>query len=256
MSELADDGSGGEETEDEALLQRAQIAREIIGTVRDVPPTDAPRALCRACVALLPHVSGLSVSVIGETGEAGVLLCASDDVATRLSEIQYTLGEGPCTKAVRLLAPVFAADLTSVPDVRRWPVFSVQATRAGAGAVFSFPLTGAGRALGTLDLYRRTAGSLSSDHIRTALLVADALTLAVAALDHTSANPEGVVTWLEGVESNREEIHQATGMIMVQLDVSAEEALLRLRARAFAQGRTTSEVARDVVNRTMDMRHD
>ncbi len=45
-------------------------------------------------------------------------------------------------------------------------------------------------------------------------------------------------------------------MIMVQLDVSAEEALLRLRARAFAQGRTTSEVARDVVNRTMDMRHD
>ena len=42
-------------------------------------------------------------------------------------------------------------------------------------------------------------------------------------------------------------------MIMVQLEVGPEEALARLRARAFAQGRTASEVARDIVDRTLDM---
>jgi AmiR/NasT family two-component response regulator len=45
-------------------------------------------------------------------------------------------------------------------------------------------------------------------------------------------------------------------MIMVLLGVSAEEALLRLRARAFAQEQTSTEVARAIIDRTMDIRHD
>jgi hypothetical protein len=151
---------------------------------------------------------------------------------------------------------VFAPDLRRGPDVRRWPLFSDQAARAGVEAAFSVPLAGAGGALGTLDLYRETAGGLDGDEVRTALLVADAVVLAVTALDRASADTAGVVTWLAGAESDREEIHQATGMIMAQLGVGAEEALLILRARAFAQGRTSSEVARAVIDRTMDMRHD
>jgi AmiR/NasT family two-component response regulator len=51
-------------------------------------------------------------------------------------------------------------------------------------------------------------------------------------------------------------VYHATGMIMVQLGVSAEEALLRLRARAFAQGRSAAEVARAVVDRSLDLRDD
>ncbi|MEU2421926.1 hypothetical protein ABZ619_12985 [Streptomyces sp. NPDC007851] len=43
---------------------------------------------------------------------------------------------------------------------------------------------------------------------------------------------------------------------MIQLGVSAEEALLRLRARAFAQGRTSAGVARAIIDRTMDIRHE
>jgi hypothetical protein len=38
--------------------------------------------------------------------------------------------------------------------------------------------------------------------------------------------------------------------------VSAEEALLRLRARAFTQGRTSTEVARAIIDRSMDLRDD
>ncbi|MGW2823744.1 GAF and ANTAR domain-containing protein, partial [Streptomyces sp. NPDC001443] len=248
-----DDPAGGRDAEQETEARRALIVREIVDALRGLPPDEAPEALCRTCMMLLPAVSGLSVSVRGDSPGLSVVLCASDGVAARLAEIQYTLGEGPCMEAVRLRAPVFAADLRRAPDARRWPLFSVQAARAGVEAVFSLPLGGAGSALGTLDLYRRTPGPLSGDQVRTALLVADAVTLTVIALDHAFPAPEGVVTWLAGAEADREEVHQATGMIMVQLGVTAEEALLRLRARAFTQGRTSVEVARAVIDHTMDL---
>lgn len=251
-----DDLLGGGDAGEETDIERARIAQRLIAGVRGLPSQEVPDALCRACVGLLPTGLGLSVSVLGDNPDTGVVLCASNDVSTQLAELQYTLGEGPCREAVRLSAPVLATDLARTPDADRWPLFSVQTVKAGARAVFSAPLTGAGSALGTLDLYRDTPGSLSSDHVRTVLLVADAVTLAVLALDQASSDFEGVVTWLSGAESDREEVHQATGMIMMQLGVSAEEALLRLRARAFTQGRTATEVARAIIERTMDLRDD
>ncbi|WP_416968052.1 GAF and ANTAR domain-containing protein [Streptomyces sp. 4F14] len=247
-----DDGNA----EDGLHVERARVTHELIAGVQGLPASQVPEALCRACVALLPVASGLSVSVLGDSTDIGVVLCASDDVAARLAEIQYTLGEGPGMEAVRLRAPVFAADLTSPPATRRWPLFSVQAAKAGAEAAFSLPLADGSGTLGTLDLYRETSGSLSDAHVRTALLVADAVALAVLALDHASADPEGVVTWLAGAETDREEVHQATGMMMVRLGVNAEEALLRLRARTFSEGRTATEVARGIIDGTLDLRDD
>ena len=52
----------------------------------------------------------------------------------------------------------------------------------------------------------------------------------------------------------RREVHQATGMILAQLDISATEAFIRLRAHAFATGRSVQEVAHDVVTRMLDFR--
>jgi hypothetical protein len=50
---------------------------------------------------------------------------------------------------------------------------------------------------------------------------------------------------------NRAEIHQATGMVVAQLGVSAADALARLRAHAFAEQRLLGDVARDVVARRL-----
>jgi hypothetical protein len=54
---------------------------------------------------------------------------------------------------------------------------------------------------------------------------------------------------VDELSDSRPEIHQATGMISVQLGVGIAEALSRLRARAFAQGCPLSELAADVVAR-------
>jgi AmiR/NasT family two-component response regulator len=49
----------------------------------------------------------------------------------------------------------------------------------------------------------------------------------------------------------RAEIHQATGMVVAQLGVSAQDALARLRAYAFAEQRLLGDVAHDVVSRRL-----
>jgi hypothetical protein len=46
-------------------------------------------------------------------------------------------------------------------------------------------------------------------------------------------------------------VHQATGMIIVQLGVTAAVALARLRAHAYAHDRRLREVASDVVARRL-----
>ncbi|MDQ0604630.1 hypothetical protein QF037_008975 [Streptomyces canus] len=247
---------GDQNAERTAQRERSRIARDLTSAVAGLPDAAIPDALCRACVTLLPEVSGLSASLAGPATRTGIVLFASDEVASELADTQFTLGEGPCTEALRLRAPVLAPDLTRGPDARRWPLFTVKAAKIGVEAVFSVPLTAAAGQLGTLDLYRETAGAMSQAHLRTALLVADALTLAISALDHASADSSEVVTWLQGAEADREEVHQATGMIMMQLGVNPQEALLRLRARAFAQDQTSTGIARAVIDRTTDLRHE
>jgi AmiR/NasT family two-component response regulator len=49
-------------------------------------------------------------------------------------------------------------------------------------------------------------------------------------------------------------VHQATGMVAIQLDVSTVDALASLRAAAYRAGRSIYEVAVDVVNRRLTFR--
>ncbi|WP_327351523.1 GAF and ANTAR domain-containing protein [Streptomyces sp. NBC_01304] len=259
------DGASGRVSEG-----RQQITAALAAAAAGVARRDVPLALCRACLDLLP-VTGASVSLTAP-GAVQALWCASDPVAGRLAEAQYTLGEGPCRSALELVAPVLAADLTGGPDFRRWPVFAQQAVELGARAVFSLPLGTGVLAIGTFDLYRDSVGALSERELRLALMVRDALTFAVLNLHHDfelnprhgsdlqfAAEPDGhdpvdgsgVASWVEAAEADHTEVHQAVGMVMAQLETDPQQALDRLRAHAFAEGRTVTEVARDVVDRAL-----
>ncbi|MGW2726187.1 GAF and ANTAR domain-containing protein [Streptomyces sp. NPDC001494] len=220
--------------------------------VRD-DPQRMPEALCKACVRLLP-VTGASVSISGGRG-VQVTWCASDRVAARLAELQYTLGDGPCQTALDQGTPVIAADLTAGRDTRRWPVFAHEAAGLGVLAVFSLPLGVSGAAVGTLDLHCDQVGGLSEPDLRTALWVRDAVTYALMSVQPAQGTDdeaeEGVASWLEASEADHTEVYQAVGMVMVQIEVDPEQALDRMRARAFAEGRTVSQVARDVLARKL-----
>ncbi|MER6025232.1 GAF and ANTAR domain-containing protein [Streptomyces sp. NPDC001851] len=218
-------------------------------------PQQVPGALCAACTRLLP-ISGSSVSISGGKGVC-VTWCASDRVAARLAELQYTVGDGPCQSALDQGAPVVAADLTGGADARRWPIFAHEAVALGVRAVFSLPLGVGGAAIGTLDLYSESTGGLTERDMRTALWVRDAVTYALVSLQtagHQGAEEDTedeVASWVAASEADHTEVYQAVGMVMVQLDLDPEQALDRLRARAYVDGRTVSQVAREVLARRL-----
>ncbi|MFD2689680.1 GAF and ANTAR domain-containing protein [Streptomyces phyllanthi] len=201
-------------------------------------PGEIPGRLCAAAVRLLP-VTGASVSL--RVAGMPVRLSASDEAAARVAQVQETVGDGPCRHAAEVGAPVFASDLTRGDDVSRWPVFAQQAVAAGVRAVYSLPLGSDTACVGTLDLYRDTPGELTGRALRSAHLVAGVMTMALMAM------VRGPQSAASGLPADHDEVHQAVGMIMVQLGVSADDALARLRAHAFVQGRTTGQTARDVV---------
>ncbi|MGW6414814.1 GAF domain-containing protein [Streptomyces sp. NPDC055055] len=221
-----------------------RLSQALAGSVTGAAGLDAPAVLCRACVDLL-DITGASVS-LGGGNDVQALWWSSDPVAGRLAEAQYSLGVGPCQSALALAAPVLAADLTAGTDARRWPVFAQQAGELGVRAVFSIPLGTAGLAVGTLDLYRDRPGPLSARDQSFAFPVADAITTALLAI-HAQQPPGDEATWLSAAESDHEEVHQATGMIMVLLGLDVPQALARLRAHAFTLGQSVTEAARDVI---------
>ncbi|MBC8093431.1 MAG: ANTAR domain-containing protein, partial [Pseudonocardia sp.] len=77
-----------------------------------------------------------------------------------------------------------------------------------------------------------------------------------ALLGLRAGSPDGPSTntpddWPGRSPMRHTEIYQATGMVMVQLGVTPEMALSRLRAYAFVHDRAIDEVVRDVVARTL-----
>ncbi len=207
-----------------------------------------PAGLVHGCARALP-VSGVGLALMTEGGPAGTV-AATDGPALELEELQYTLGEGPCVDASRSGRPVLQPDLAATAP-HRWPAFAGGALAAGVAAVFAFPLRVGAIRVGVLDLYRATPGPLSAEHLREALSYADAATMLLLHLQ-TRARSDGVAPDALGVLDDRAEVHQATGVVSVQAGVALAEAIVLLRARAYAEQRPVGDLARDVLAGTVD----
>jgi len=187
-------------------------------------------------------VDGGGLSVTTKNGERETLY-VSDAVATEVERLQFTLGEGPCVDATNSGTPVLVADLGDPTDVanERWPVFVREAARFGVRAVFAFPIRIGAISLGAVDLYRLTPGRLSHPELSSALSTVDAAGLAILDSPEEPVDPDSTSTSMI--------VHQAAGMLMVQLDCSIDEALVRLRATAFTEGIAVHRLAADIVRR-------
>jgi hypothetical protein len=212
-----------------------------------------PERICRLCVSLL-GVTGAGISIVTAAGNHGVV-CSTDAVSARIEDLQFTLGEGPCVDALAAASPVLVPDLDDSAWVLsgRWPTFLSAAVEAGVRAVFAFPLTIGAIHLGAIDLYRDAPGELTDNELAGALLAAHTATIALLHLKDSSNVPGGDTRM---PTSNEIQIHRATGMVQVQLGCTPEEALLRIRGRAFGDGRTVTDVATDVVTRQLSFSGD
>ena len=208
--------------------------------------------LCRAAAQDL-IASGVGISLHSHSGGSG-MAAASDPVSARVEELQFALGEGPCLDAYTSRRPVLAGDLSSV-GAARWPVYASAAAEHGVRAVFAFPLAVGDGCLGALDVYRSRTGSLSATALAGAETFA-AYATATLLEGQERADPEHTPPGLDHVFATRFEVHQAQGMLTVQLGVDLDEALARLRAHAFAHGRSLVEVAHDVLAGTLVLERD
>jgi len=218
-------------------------------------PSAADR-LCRACVDLLT-VDGASLSLMHAGASQGTV-GASGDLSRRLDELQFTFGEGPCYESVRQSGPVLVPDLRD-PAEHRWPAFSSEVLQSGVQAVFALPVSAAATSIGVLEFFRSTPGPLSEPDLSGGLLAAELAALPLLDLlageqDRTRNGNEDAFSELAALE--RVEVYQATGMLMGQLGCSSAEALVRLRAHAFADGMTASEVAWLIVDRQLALEPD
>lgn len=208
--------------------------------------------LCARFVDDLP-VSGASMSVLsGLSSET--MVCASDAVAARIDEIQFDLGEGPRWDALRNRTPVLLPHVRSVPHPL-WPMFDEALRNLEVGAIFVYPLMLGAIDIGVVELYSAAPGMLSHADQSTALRLAAATSWQLLRQLLTLAHGEGASGTNSAGETSplsRREIHQATGMVLAQAGTTATDALLMLRAHAFAQGRPVRDVARDVVAKKLD----
>jgi hypothetical protein len=223
-----------------------------------VDPGDKPdvvgwmQRLCRAAARTLP-ASGVGISVMSTDGQPATV-AASDAHSATVEDLQFTLGEGPCIDAYSTGRPVFAPDLTVAARVR-WPGYAPAAQEHGVQAAFSFPLQIGAARLGALDIYQDEPGSPSRETIVEALTFADAAMTGLLNAQQRSNEGDGTPA-LDDALDNRFELYQAQGMVAVQLGIQLHEAMIRIRAHAYAQNRPLSDVADDIVARRIALETD
>lgn len=192
-------------------------------------------------------VSGASVSTMGDfLGTETV--SASDPLAARLDELQFDLGEGPCWDALAMRTAVVEPDLRDNPQ-SMWPAFTAAIRDDDVGAIFAFPLLLGTLKVGAVELYHSHPRQLSEveSHQTEALAARVSRVLlrrALRLLSHEKPADDNPFS--------RRTIHQATGMVLAQMAVSADDALLMIQGHAFAEDRALREVARDVLDGRLD----
>jgi hypothetical protein len=254
------------------MAELGVVTRSLLAIAREVVADDRGLAerIGQSCVDGL-EVDGGSISLLTAT-ESRQTLWASDPLGELLEDLQFSLGEGACMEAAATGRPVLVPDLHHSLEAARWPMFAAAvAERTRVRALFALPLQWGSINLGVMDLYRVAAGGLSSAQYRDAISAADTAALMMLG-QRTDPHParqqepgrqddpevaddgphgDSPDQWLEHAVGHRAEIHQATGMVLAQLGISATEALARLRGYAFVEQRLLIDVARDVVARRL-----
>lgn len=197
---------------------------------------------------MLTGVSGAGIMLLSDEVARGSL-CTTDPTSALIEQVQFTLGEGPCVDAHRQGRPMLEPDLAGAGS-GRWAAFAEPVVAAGVGAVFGFPLRVGAVRLGALNLYRDRPGDLTAEQHADALVLADVSAEAVLVLQARA--PAGALAdELARSADFHLVVHQAAGMVAVQLAITVADALVRLRAYAFTDGRPLQDVADDVVARRL-----
>jgi ANTAR domain/GAF domain len=233
------------------------IEHSLLDAMGEARGVEAANRLCEACVGLL-DVEAAAVSLVFDGANMGTF-GASGPRARMYDELQFTVGEGPCLDSVARRSPVMVVDLAD-PDERRWPGYGPAMISHQIRGVYAMPVVVAGEYVGALDFFRTVPEALAAEQIVGMVVAAELVQLPL--LDFLGEDLLAAVVdpdsdaWAELNALSRTEVSQATGMLMAQLGLDPASALARLRAYAYASGRSATSVARDIIDRRLRLDSD
>jgi hypothetical protein len=117
---------------------------------------------------------------------------------------------------------------------------------SGIHSGIAYPLRVGAARLGVLTLYFEWAMSGDEGARADGLAVAETVTHTILAIQ-AGAPVNELADGLAAAAAYGAEVHQASGILAVQLDIGIAEALVRLRSHAYGTGRPIGDVAADVV---------
>jgi hypothetical protein len=211
-----------------------------------------PISMSMLCAVAVTRLGVTGVTVTADLSPAWPeTRYSTDKLGARLAELQVTVGEGPSMDVWRENGPVLVSNLDTPAIQQRWPLFAPLAVEAGSCAMFALPMVVGTIRVGVFALHVARAGQLDQSTLLYSLAFAE-LAMQLQLDKRAGAEAvEGMDGVGFGLELRSPQVHQATGMISAQLDVSMEEAFNRLRARAFAAQLPLAELATEVVTRRL-----
>ena len=184
------------------------------------------------------------VATVGYLSDIRTTLCATDDIALAVESLQELVGEGPGFDAASGGEPV-SCYLGEVHRSRWTHLAQATWDELSDVTVYATPIPAT--LPGVVTFYTGRGRPLDAPADSAALL-ASAVGAALLTDGHEQQeSSEG----LHGPWDSRTVVHQATGMIMSQLNVPADDALSLLRSHAYADEAGLAAVARDVVDRKL-----
>lgn len=207
--------------------QFAELARLLLNADN---VADVLTIIVRATFAVIPGADLVSVTLRSADGVLHTPV-ESDPVATKLDELQYQYGEGPCYDAATVpgLAYTHSPDLATEP---KWPLYGPEAGGRGYSSVIStalLPDVTPPRLSGALNIYSREKNRFDDEDTRDrALLLATHASLALATTEAVRL-AELRESQLRQAMETRDVIGQAKGILMQRRGFTAEEAFELLR---------------------------
>jgi len=203
--------------------------------------------LCSVGVEVL-GANAVSIALV--VSHAYSAVSASSDLATLLDEEQFALGNGPTFDAQEAVGPVIIDDTTAHRASRKWPAFTPIAAKHKIHGVFAFPLRVGTAYLGVLTAYRTSAGEPTADEYADGLILASLATAELVRHQAGVTSPELADIFEPGLY-DQSALQVAAGMVAEYLNCPIVAALVRIRARAFADEKPVSEIARAIVAREL-----
>lgn len=232
---------------------RDELVAEVVVALTDTlsdgyDVADLLYTLTTACVDLL-DVDAAGVLLVDEQGRL-VPVAATHGSSENLENLQILIREGPCLDAVRTSEPVHSANLED--DADRWPVFARQARAEGFRAAHAEPVVLRAEVVGGLNLFRREPGPLPGADQRIAHFLGTAAAIGIL---HRRAqvNVETVNQQLEHALTSRIVIEQAKGFLAARHALDLGTAFTRLRSHARSRRRPLADVARAVLDGSIDL---